>query len=125
MTLLKPEFRMPGRIEDSELRQRLEAHSYEVPPITDTTRSLLLKKLDNLDREYRRRNHQAPPRPGIDYSSAEEDFTPVASSTKKHVRPTAGSRARGRNGVSSHLQSSYRDSPSRAGGGGGGSKTPS
>ena len=87
-------------------------------------RSLLLKKLDNLDREYRRRNHQAPPRPGIDYSSAEEDFTPVASSTKKHVRPTAGSRARGRNGASSHLQSSYRDSPSRAGGGGG-SKAPS
>lgn len=77
---------MPGiansRIPDNELRQRLEDHNYNVPPITDTTRSILVKKLNQLDQQRK----QAAPRKtvysGLDYSSAEEDFpAPQASST--------------------------------------------
>lgn len=41
---------MPG-LSDAELRLRLEAHNYTVPPITDTTRGLLAKKLAQLDGE--------------------------------------------------------------------------
>lgn len=86
---------MPGRISDDELRQRLEAHSYNVPPITDTTRSTLVKKLRQLDQQGKPR---IPAAAGIDYSSAEEDFTPPASSTKKFVRPVSGNRVRAKNG---------------------------
>ena len=39
---------MPG-LSDAELRRRLVAHNYTVPPITDSTRGLLLKKLAQLD----------------------------------------------------------------------------
>lgn len=39
---------MPG-LSDEELRKRLEAHKYPVPPITATTRVLLQRKLDQLD----------------------------------------------------------------------------
>ena len=41
---------MPG-LSDAELKKRLEAHNYTVPPITVTTRALLQKKLDQLDNE--------------------------------------------------------------------------
>ena len=85
---------MPGRISDSELRLRLEEHNYNVPPITDTTRSVLVKKLRQLDMQRKPRSFPAA---GIDYSSAEEDFTPPASSTKKNSRL---SRARANNGES-------------------------
>ena len=36
-------------VNDEELRERLEAHNYKVPPITATTRGLLHKKLIALD----------------------------------------------------------------------------
>ena len=36
-------------VNDEELRERLEAHNYNVPPITTTTRGLLHKKLIALD----------------------------------------------------------------------------
>ena len=39
---------MPG-LSDAELRRRLVEHNYTVPPITDSTRGLLLKKLAQLD----------------------------------------------------------------------------
>ena len=39
---------MPG-LSDAELKKRLEAHNYQVPPITATTRGLLQKKLAQLD----------------------------------------------------------------------------
>ena len=41
---------MPA-LSDAELKKRLEAHNYTVPPITGTTRSLLEKKLAQLDGE--------------------------------------------------------------------------
>ena len=43
-------FKMPA-LSDAELKKRLEAHNYTVPPITGTTRSLLEKKLAQLDGE--------------------------------------------------------------------------
>ena len=36
-------------LSDAELRRRLQAHNFEVPPITDSTRTLLVKKLAKLD----------------------------------------------------------------------------
>ena len=41
-------------ISDIELKKRLEAHNYQVPPITEHTKKVLLKKLNQLDKE---RNH--------------------------------------------------------------------
>ena len=41
---------MPG-ISDAELKKRLEAHNYPVPPITGSTRTTLEKKLAQLDGE--------------------------------------------------------------------------
>ena len=46
---------MPG-ISDAELKKRLEAHNYQVPPITATTRGLLQKKLAQLDGEGHKLN---------------------------------------------------------------------
>ena len=43
-------YKMPA-LSDAELKKRLEAHNYTVPPITGTTRSLLEKKLAQLDGE--------------------------------------------------------------------------
>ena len=39
---------MPA-LSDAELRRQLEAHNYAVPPITASTRGLLVKKLAQLD----------------------------------------------------------------------------
>ena len=41
---------MPA-ISDLELKKRLEAHNYQVPPITESTKKVLLKKLIQLDKE--------------------------------------------------------------------------
>ena len=41
---------MPG-LSDNELKKRLEAHNYTVPPITTSTRGILQKKLEKLDAE--------------------------------------------------------------------------
>jgi hypothetical protein len=46
---------MPG-LSDTELKKRLEAHNYQVPPITATTRGLLQKKLAQLDAEFHKSN---------------------------------------------------------------------
>ena len=71
------------RISDGELRERLEDHGYNVPPITDTTRAILIKKLGQLDTQ---RSKQVDSRrfTGLDYSSAEDEDapTPIASSTR-------------------------------------------
>lgn len=91
-----------ARISDAELRQRLLDHAYNVPPITATTRSMLIKKLNQLDSQ-RVQSAQSTRKQGgyLDYSSAEdEDFAPPqASSTRKNgggVRnaPQSASRAR-------------------------------
>lgn len=77
-------------INDNDLRQRLEEHSYPVPPITDTTRKILIKKLNQLD-EQKKKSHQDNRKKGggvyanIDYSSAEDDDfpPPLANSTQR------------------------------------------
>ena len=68
------------RISDSELRERLEQYGYRVPPITDTTRAVLNKKLKQFDEEALRDRRYS----GLDYSSAEDDElpAPLASSTR-------------------------------------------
>jgi len=76
---------MPGgKIADDELRHRLEEYKYNVPPITDTTRNLLVNKLKKFDDEAKKKRGSF--NVGIDYSSAEEDFTPPVSSTRKSAR---------------------------------------
>lgn len=95
---------MPERISDSELRLRLEEHNYSVPPITDTTRSVLVKKLRQLDQQSKQKSF---PVSGIDYSSAEEDFTPPASSTKKNSRVS-----RTKTNGGSISKNGYRGTPS-------------
>jgi len=98
------------RISDSELRERLEEHGYNVPPITDTTRAILIKKLSQLDTASKAkavvsRRYGA----GLDYSSAEDEEapTPIMSSTRagrhheaeaRGGRHTNGGRASNGNG---------------------------
>ena len=42
-------------ISNEELMTRLKSHNYAVPPITHSTRGVLLKKLAQLDAEKRQR----------------------------------------------------------------------
>jgi len=91
---------MPGKLSDDEIRQRLEAHNYNVPAITDTTRSVLVKKLRQLDQQAVKSKA-----PSIDYSSAEEDFLPSTTSTRKNMGSVRTSRSKPylqRNGSSSN-----------------------
>lgn len=98
------------RISDSELRERLEEHGYNVPPITDTTRAILIKKLTQLDTASKTKS-VASRRfgAGLDYSSAEDEEapTPIMSSTRagrhhdteaRGGRHTNGGRASNGNG---------------------------
>ena len=80
---------MPGKLSDDEIRQRLEAHNYNVPAITDTTRSVLVKKLRQLDQQAVKCKA-----PSIDYSSAEEDFLPSTTSTRKNMGSVRTSRSK-------------------------------
>ena len=41
-------------LSDAELRRRLQAHNFEVPPITDITRTVLVKKLAQLDGSHQK-----------------------------------------------------------------------
>jgi len=75
-----------ARISDAELRQRLEDHAYNVPPITDTTRAILIKKLNQLDSQRSSNARKQGTYSGLDYSSAEDDEiapTPIANSTRR------------------------------------------
>jgi hypothetical protein len=46
---------MPGgALTNEELMARLKAHNYPVPPITASTRGVLLRKLEQLDAEKKR-----------------------------------------------------------------------
>jgi len=104
-----------ARISDAELRQRLEEHSYNVPPITDTTRAILIKKLTQLDQQRQKQlvgdrqkqgvagRKQGAVYTALDYSSAEdEDFPPPqANSTRRSIvggrMPNTQTTARNRN----------------------------
>ena len=67
-------------ITNEELRLRLEAHNYNVPPITELTKNVLIRKLQQLDNEKLKQNRNGPSRNKLmEYSSAEED----ASNTPK------------------------------------------
>ena len=80
------------RISDSELRERLEEHGYNVPPIlcdhdvypcaTDTTRAILTKKLSQLDKASKSVSSRSFGA-GLDYSSSEDEEapTPIMSSS--------------------------------------------
>ncbi len=47
---------MPSDVmSNEELMRRLKAHNYAFPPITPSTRGVLLKKLSQLDAEKRQR----------------------------------------------------------------------
>ena len=92
------------RISDSELRERLEEHGYNVPPITDTTRAILIKKLSQLDSASKTKPQASRRYAGLDYSSAEDEEvpTPIMSSTRagrqhepetRATRHTNGARA--------------------------------
>ncbi len=61
---------MPA-ISDAELKRRLEAHNYPVPPITESTKRILLKKLNQLDKQAAIETNASSKL--LDYSSAEED----------------------------------------------------
>jgi len=77
-----------ARISDAELRQRLEDHAYNVPPITDTTRAILIKKLNQLDTQRSTNLRKQGTYSGLDYSSAEDDDfpAPIANSTRRGGR---------------------------------------
>ena len=66
---------MPG-ISDAELRRRLEAHKYPCPPITEFTKSILVKKLHQLDQDSKTKKSKAKL---FEYSSAEEDTSSTPS----------------------------------------------
>ena len=72
---------MSRRMSDGELRERLEQHGYNVPPITDTTRALLMKKLGQLDVAAQAGAARRYSGLELDYSSAEEETEPLAHST--------------------------------------------
>jgi len=82
------------RISDAELRHRLEDHAYNVPPITDTTRAILIKKLNQLDQQQSTNLRKPGGYTGLDYNSAdEEEFPPpIANSTRKVGRSSGSSR---------------------------------
>lgn len=89
-------------INDNDLRQRLEEHAYSVPPITDTTRKILIKKLNQLD-DTKKKSYQDTRKKGggvyanIDYSSADDDDfpPPLANSTQRVSGKTNGSNGNG------------------------------
>ena len=62
---------MPG-ISDAELKRRLEAHKYHCPPITESTKSILVKKLNQLDQQSHQQKSNTKAKL-FEYSSAEED----------------------------------------------------
>ena len=96
-------------ISDAELKRRLEAHKYPVPPITESTKSILVKKLSQLDQDSKTRNAKAKL---FEYSSAEEDTNSTPSlrrrknvpSQRKTVVPTTEYHSNGKgNGKTSKV----------------------
>ena len=84
-------------ISDLELKKRLEAHNYQVPPITESTKKVLLKKLSQLDKEA---NHSKSSKLN-EYSSADEDASSNPSPylrRRKVVAPTPSNNANSANG---------------------------
>ena len=78
---------MPG-ISDAELKRRLEAHKYQCPPITGSTKAILIKKLNQLDasQESRRlKSSSAKSSKLFEYSSAEEDANTPTLRRRKNV----------------------------------------
>merc|ERR1711971_770905 len=98
-------------ISDLELKKRLEAHNYQVPPITETTKKILLKKLNQLDKEAN--NSKASKL--HDYSSAEEDgsssnASPYLRRRKVNPSPTNATPTNGSGRSSQHTTNNRRKS---------------
>ena len=82
-------------ISDLELKKRLEAHNYQVPPITESTKKVLLKKLSQLDKEA---NHSKSSKLN-EYSSADEDASnPSPYLRRRKVAPPPSNNANSANG---------------------------
>lgn len=75
-------------ISDNELKRRLEAYDYPVPPITESTKKVLLKKLCQLDKEASS-GKRRPPSNLVDYSSAEEEASSTPSLRRRKVSNSA------------------------------------
>ncbi|TRY62605.1 hypothetical protein TCAL_03996 [Tigriopus californicus] len=86
---------MPASITDEALRSRLQKHNYPVPPITSSTRSVLLKKLTQLDAQNGPAKAKSASISGrrvsnrlLEYSSAEdEDEGPLGEKAVNTARP--------------------------------------
>ena len=74
---------MPG-ISDAELKRRLEAHKYPCPPITESTKTILIKKLSQLDQDSKTKKQIAKAKL-FEYSSAEEDTSTPSLRRRKNV----------------------------------------
>lgn len=72
-------------ITNAELKRRLEAHNFPVPPITDSTKGVLIKKLEQLDngRNGGKSRHQT--KKLFDYSSAEDESAPSTPNLRRRV----------------------------------------
>jgi len=71
-------------ITNAELKRRLEAHNYPVPPITDSTKRILIKKLAQLDSD-RNGGKTRQTKKLFDYSSAEDDSAPSTPSLRRRA----------------------------------------
>lgn len=77
-------------ISDAELRQRLLAKGFDAPPVTDTSRALLIKKLKKLDSS---KTPAGASRAGVSPSRAAATSRPVApAASSRPVAPAASSR---------------------------------
>jgi len=80
-----------ARMEDEELRGRLLALGYNVPPITESTRGVLVKKLRQAEAEAARAARKGQNKALLDYSSAEEEASTSARGERgvipKGVKP--------------------------------------
>lgn len=75
---------MDDNISDQELRLRLSAFNTVVPPVTNSTRNLLLKKLANLEsNKNSASNDMPPPKPKSSTNDTNESVI-ISSSTIKN-----------------------------------------
>ena len=70
-------------ISDTELRRQLKAFGEDVGPVTNTTRSPLLRKLKRLQNEHKR---SEPPPKRIDFAPSSSDQGAPQSGTQSKTR---------------------------------------
>ena len=75
-------------LSNEELKKRLEAHNFNCPPITDLTKSVLIRKLAQLD-GVEKKNVSKKQTKLMEYSSAEEDTSNTPKLRRKKQSSTA------------------------------------